>query len=238
MAKAQWSVNNFLSEVSSRGLAKPARFEVVIDVPPCIVGTNVAPMAKTVGMFCDQASLPYTRVITSRQQIYGPPSIHPVGVEYNGENLSLQFYVDREMRVKRFFDLWVDGIIDRTEHSASYQSNYLTNILVRQLDEADNINYAVKLWDIYPTAVQALQLDNTAANQTHKLTVSFAFRKWTEVTVFDQPAPEITKSTPRPNLQIRNGSVEYNIAPNFRTGAGAGYDVSGVGGYDTYFIVK
>lgn len=220
MAKSQWNVNNFLSEVSNRGLAKPCRFEVVIDLPQCLLNTTLAPMAQTVSMFCDQASLPYSRVITARQQIYGPPSVHPVGIEYNGENMSLQFLVDREMRVKRFFDTWIDGIIDRTEHSTNYQNSYLTTIRINQLDEADNINYAVQLTDAYPNAVQALQLDHTAGGQVHKLTVSFAFRKWSEVTKFDQNQPESTKSAGPVsergvninlnNLKIGGGGFEAN----------------------------
>ena len=239
MAKAQWSIGNFLSEVSGRGLAKPARFEVVIDIPPCLVNSDLAPMAKTVSMFCEQTSLPYTRVITARQQIYGPPSVHPVGIEYNGENISMQFYVDREMRVKRFFDSWVDGIIDRTEHSTNYQKNYLTSITVNQLDEADNVTYAVKLWDIFPTAVQALQLDNNVVNQVHRLNVSFAFRKWTEVTRFDLPAPEQTRQDgPNP--------VGINIFNNFRLRSGGAdftndqfSDANAQGRNDlTYFIVR
>lgn len=237
MAKAQWSIDNFLSEVNGRGLAKPARFEVIIDVPPCMVNTDLAPMAKTVSMYCDQASLPYSRVITSRQQIYGPPSLHPVGIEYNGENISMQFYVDREMRVKRFFDTWIDGIIDRTEHSTNYQRNYLTSITINQLDEADNVNYAVKLIDAFPTAVQALQLDNNAVNQVHRLNVSFAFRKWTEVTNFSQPAPETTKANGPAAAQ--NGVRIFN---NYRLGVGPNFSGGEVESdnrvLESYFIIK
>lgn len=228
MAASKWNVSNFLAEVSTKGLAKPCRFEVTINMPKCLSG-NAA--GQQVSMMCDQAILPYSRVLTSRQQIFGPPSFHPVGVDYNGEGVSLQFYVDRDMNVKRFFDAWTDGIIDRKSFTAFYQENYLTTILVSQLDEADNITYQIKLIDAFPVGVQALMLDAQAINQVHRLSVNFNYRKWEEVQIGADSKPEFTKTSPQQNLTIRNGSVEYNIGPNF---SGGGYAQNS----EQYYIVK
>lgn len=244
MAKSNWNIGNFLAEVSSKGLAKPCRFAVDIDIPACVRGNVIG---KQVSMFCDQAILPYSRVLTSRQQLFGPPSMHPVGVDYNGEGVSLQFYVDKDMNVKRFFDAWADGIIDRRTYTARYQfsgsvSNYLTSLYVSQLDEADNITYKVKLIDAYPVSVQALVLDGGATNQVHKLSVNFVFRKWEEVAVSGQARPEETKSSPLGNIGIVNGNIDFSIGPNFGGGyAGNQVEPSGGGwaGYtDSYFITR
>ena len=237
MANSNWNVTNFLAQVSAKGLAKPNRFEVTINTPACL-RSNTA--GQQVSMMCDQALLPYTRVLTSRQQIFGPPSFHPVGVDYNGEGISLQFYVDREMMVKKFFDGWVDGIIDRTTFTASYQENYLTTILISQLDEADLITYQVKLIDAFPVTVQALTLDASAVNQPHRLSVNFNFRKWIEVSPPNGGLgkPDASKTVPEQNLRIRNGSVEYNMAPNFSTKGGEYVPLNGGYTSDQYFIVK
>jgi hypothetical protein len=229
MAKSQWSVENFLAQVSNGGLAKPNRFEVSIAVPRCM---SDAALGQKVSMYCDQAVLPYTRILTSRQQIFGPPSFHPVGVEYNGEGISLQFYLDREMNVKRFFDRWVDGIVNRTTHTTNYQRNYLTPITISQLDESDTITYQVQLIDAFPVTVQALQLDSSGSNQVHRLSVNFNFRRWVENAVErSAPGSTATKSA-GPDGRGIYITPPNNIAPDFR-GGNYGQQTGPSGGYST-----
>lgn len=235
MAASKWNIGNFLAEVASGGLAKPCRFETTINIPPCVKNSVVG---QTVSMYCEQAMLPYTRIMTSRQQIFGPPSLHPIGVEYNGESISFQFYVDRDMNVKRFFDAWVDGIIDRKTFTAFYQTNYLTEIVISQLDEQDSVTYQVKLIDAFPTAVQGLQLDSGSANQVHRLSVTFAFRKWEEIAIAPDARPEASKSVPAQNLSIRNGSIEYNIAPNMGVNSNGKPVTANYNSQGGYFIIK
>ena len=227
MAKSQWSVENFLAQVSNSGLAKPNRFEVSIAVPKSM---SDASMGQKVSMYCDQAILPYTRILTARQQIFGPPSFHPVGVEYNGEGISLQFYLDREMNIKRFFDRWVDSIVDRTTHTTNYQDRYLTPITISQLDEADSITYQVELIDAFPVSVQALQLDHNGSNQVHRLSVNFNFRSWVEKAIDGTGRNTATKSA-GPDGRGIYISPPNNIAPDFR---GGGYSAV----RDVYNLVK
>jgi hypothetical protein len=238
MASAQWKIDNFISEVHSNGLAKPSRFEVNINVPICLLN-NV--LGQQVSMFCDQAYFPYSRVVTSRQQIYGPASQHPVGIDYGGEGVVLQFYVDREMRVKRFFDQWVNGIVDPQQYNVQYQRNYLSQMTISQLDESDTVTYKVKLRDAFPINVQALTLDAAGTGQVHKLTVTFAFRRWIEDIIIPTQAPVPTPGKPNPPSIYDTGT---NIGPDFRGGyrgeptfaGGGGYDPT-AGPSDTKFIV-
>lgn len=231
MAVSNWNISRFLSEVSAKGLSKPNRFEIQIDIPLGLrFGNNVG---EKVNLMCDQAVFPYSRILTSRQQIFGPPTFHPVGVDYNGEGISLQFYVDREMTVKRFFDIWLDSIVSRTSHTANYRANYQTNIYISQLDESDHVMYKVKVLEAFPVSVQALTLDAGASNQVHKLSVNFNFRKWEETSVgFDAP-PEDTASKPANNLRIFNGDIDFSISPNWNNGyAGPINSLTGVGSSD------
>ena len=170
------SINNFLSEVRFAGLAKPNRFEVMIANPPCVQNGN---WGRRVSMFCDQTSLPVAQIITARQQLFGPPEFLPVGIDFGGQSFGMQFYVDRQMTVKQYFDLWVQGIIDPVTYVANYQNNYITTIWVNQLDEADNVNYSIQINGAYPTVVAPLNVDHSQANTVHKLSVTFAFRNWT-----------------------------------------------------------
>ena len=172
---AQWNVENFLSEVASNGLARPYRFEVSIDSPACVTNNEAT---RLVSMFCEQALLPQMRILTSRQQLFGPPSQHPTGVDFGGDNLTLNFFVDRRMKVKQFFDTWMQGIIAPGTYTANYQNNYLTSIYISQLDEADEAQYSVKLIDAYPVSVAPLQLDFNQRDTVHRLPVTFVYRNW------------------------------------------------------------
>lgn len=234
---SQHKINNFLSEVRTSGLSKPNRFEVIITNPICVRNPN---WGTKVGLFCDQAMLPMTRLITSRQQLFGPPSFHPVGVDYGGDNMGMQFLVDRNMEVKKYFDSWMDGIVNRTTYTTAYQRQYLTSMIVRQLDEADNVTYAVKFEDIFPTVVNVLNLDHTLSNTVHKLNVTFNYRRWTAVNVGAAAAPGSTNLNPMNNLSIQNGQISYTndnltaqqqaqnlLSPGYNAATG-----------DTFFIVQ
>jgi hypothetical protein len=207
MAQSYNKTSNFVSEVLSRGIAKPNRYEVSIDTPVCISNPN---LTRLVNLFCDQALLPLTRVITSRQQIFGPPSYFPVGIDYGGDNLNLQFLVDRNMQVKQFFDSWVNGIINRDTYTANYRRNYATKIRIDQLDESDKIMYRVELEDAYPVVISPLTLDSGLNNTVHKLSVTFTYRRWKQISVPDSFGSDGTGTTRNNPISIQNGSIRYN----------------------------
>jgi len=193
---AQWNVENFLSEVASNGLARPCRFEVSIDSPACVSNNEGT---RLVSMFCEQALLPQMRILTSRQQLFGPPSLHPTGVDFGGDNLTLNFFVDRRMKVKQFFDSWMQGIIAPSTYTANYQNNYLTSIYISQLDEADEAQYSIKLIDAFPIGQAPLQLDFNQRDTVHRLPVTFAYRNWIQA---QPPGSSPGQSQRQPQTEI------------------------------------
>jgi len=184
-----FSLSNFQAEVAARGMAKINRFEVEIVAPPAVAGISDG---RLVSLMCETAMLPPTRIQTSQLRIFGPPSLHPQFADYGGDNMSLQFFLDGRMEVKRFFDTWVDGIVNRRGGTVNYQSNYLCQkMVIKQLNEADNEIYAVQFTDVFPTAVNPVQLDLGTANTVGRLNVSFAYRRW-----FALPTPAPTAPPP------------------------------------------
>jgi hypothetical protein len=233
MASSNWNVSEFLSNVQSTGLAKPCRFEVLIDTPRCVRNDQ---MGRLVSLYCEQASLPFQRIVTSRQQIFGPAEYLPVGVDFGGENFVMQFFVDRDMKVKRFFDLWMQGVINANDtvypaHTANYSNLYKSTITISQLNEADEETYKVQLIDAYPISVQQLQLDAGTTNQVHRLNVSFVYYRWIEKQInFNLQVDNISTDPAKRNIF----DINTNIGPNFRGGyygeqvepSGGGYDPS------------
>lgn len=179
---ADFSLAEFKSQVLGKGLARTNRFEVTISSPPKLASSYT----RTVSLLCEQASLPLLNVNTKSHRIYGPAYPRPVTSEYGGEGLPLTFHVDREMNVKRFFDDWIHLIINKNNFNVSYSLDYLSSIIINQLDEADNITYSVAVEDAFPRSINLMELNHAAQSQTHRLTVLFAYRKWA---VYDSKNP-------------------------------------------------
>lgn len=232
MPLAKTGINDFLSQMRTRNFAKPARFEVVITPPPCLLNYKVnealsnresggryttqhtlgAMLPKRISLFCKQASIPGSRLITSRQQIFGPPSYHPISADYGGESFSLTFYIDMWYTVREFFDIWMDGIVDRESGCVNYQDNYLCQgMSVTQLDEADRAHYTAKFEDAYPIAINPTQLDYGMTNQVSEMTVTFTYRRWRSISQTTAEKPAFTRS------QVERGKPQPKAPPTRST---------------------
>ena len=65
---ANFSLRQFQTEIRKRGLAKPNRFEVEIQVPQSVYSAQFSQNdSRLISMFCESANLP-TRTIGVRQQ--------------------------------------------------------------------------------------------------------------------------------------------------------------------------
>ena len=176
MAKSNFNISEFKTQVTSEGLARQNRFEVLI-LPPSSLST-LTRTSRTVSLFCDAAMLPGMSITTKQLKSFGPAYQRPVSAEYGGDAINLVFHIDTDMRIKAFFDTWMNSIVDPKSFVVAYQEDYITQIEIRQLDENNNVTYSVKLIDAFPRATNMMDLNNSSNNQSHKLSVVFAYRKW------------------------------------------------------------
>lgn len=200
MAAATFSINEFRSKVLNGGLARSNRFEVIIPLPEGL-SFELFNSSRLVSLFVEQASFPMLNIGTKPFRTYGVPEQRPVSTEYGGEGVSMTFHVDRDMKVKKFFETWMQSIVSPDTYNVSYESfragggsrrTYSTDILVRQYDEAENIKHEIKIIDAFPRNMNLMDLNHSSSNQTHRLNILFAYRKWinTEDELTDvQPLP-------------------------------------------------
>ena len=171
-----FNISNFQTQIRTRGVAKPNRFEVLIPLPVAL--TAVLDYPQLVTLFCESTSLPVRNINVKQQRIQGPAYQRPMNVDYGGDNIAMSFVVDREMDIKGFFDAWMNIIINPNEYYVHYQGTYATTIRISQLDEYNKETYAVVLEDAFPRSVSMLDLNSSTQNSSHRLNVSFAYRKW------------------------------------------------------------
>lgn len=202
------SLENFIYEVTRKGLARTNLFSVEIPTPPCLP-RNAAP--SFLSLFCQTASFPPTNIGVRDLRIFGPTYKRPYNVDYGGEGISMTFLIDRKMELKKYFDLWMHNVVDPDEYHVFYDegdTKYTTDITVKQITEiqpgkkiyenngyesiapAQDITneYIIKIQDAFPRNVGMIELDTTAQNATHKLTVNFAYRK----VIFNPGGIEVT----------------------------------------------
>lgn len=221
-----FKIQEFQSQVKTRGLGRVNRFEVIIKAPR--IGGNVNfPNSRLVSLFAEVSNFPPLNISVRPLKINSGPSYQrPIGSEYGGDGISMTFHVDREFIVKAFFDDWMEAIIDRDSFEVSYQNQYRSEITINQLDERDNVTYGIDLYEAFPRSMNLMELNHSAQNQTHRLNIIFAYRYWRrseigarkEAVPLVSPliSPNLTTNTP-----VRNFSSFSSEIGNNTGGAGA-----------------
>lgn len=221
MAKANFSLNNFTSEILGKSsLARNNRFEVIIALPGGLDGSKYN--QKLISLYVEQTSIPLLNIAVKSQKIFGPSYQRPFASEYGGEGISLNFHVDKNMAVRNFFEDWMHLIVDKNNYTIGYQEEYVTSVNIRQLDEQDNVTYEVQLLEAFPRNMNLMDLNHSASNQTHRLNVLFAYRYWqnidrkrTQAVDVPQPVknPQVPRTDTRVNKKSSTSTKLKNVTP-------------------------
>lgn len=207
MAVATFNLNNFRASVlGSEGLARTNRFEVLINAPTALSSSY----SRLSSLYVEQASLPLLNIFSKSFKIFGPAYQRPITSEYGGEGIPITFHVDRRMQVRKFFEDWMHLIVDPDNFTVGYQKDYIGNIRVRQLDEANNVTHEIELIEAFPRNINLMDLNHSSSNQTHRLNVLFAYRYWRNVervtkNITDIPQLIVNPQVPREDVRITSG---------------------------------
>lgn len=163
------SLNEFISNIKNNSLARQNRFTVSIS------GNNATNSidSNLVELFCEQAILPSLSFASQPVRSYGEQ--REVVYDRNFETASLTFLVDRQMKVKDYFDQWTNKIIDPYSRLAGFYDEYVRDICIITQDTKDNDTYIAVLREAYPKTVSAVQLDHNSKD-VMKLQVTFNYK--------------------------------------------------------------
>ena len=216
---ANYSLERFRSEIlDGAGLARSNRFEVIIAPPRGL--SDRGSESELASLYVEQASVPLLNIFAKPFKIFGPTYQRPITSEYGGEGMPITFHVDRNMRIRRFFEDWMHLIVDPVRFTVGYQEDYISDIFIRQLDEQNNITNEIKLIEAFPRNINLMDLNNNSSNQTHRLNVLFAYRYWvntarTTTTPDSIPRVVINPQVPAVDTRSRQfspltGHLEYD----------------------------
>ena len=185
-----------LSDLGSKikhGLARTNRFEVHVNLPPILRGGEGTYLKYIPTVFRQQissgperftftvnaATLPGRSMALKDARTYGPVTRYPWDQTYT--DVTLVFLVGRDMFEKRFFEAWHQSLFDPVTHNLNYYKEYTSQINIYQNDKTDMPIYGVALIEAYPSTIGDLSLSHDDVDNFHKLSVTFAFRKWLEL---------------------------------------------------------
>mgnify|MGYP003132125855 FL=1 len=231
---SQFNLSNFKSEVLGKGLARVNRFEVIIPRPKLLnqrtaqegfnggiiggerIGTSTIP-PQTISLLCEQSAFPLFNINVKPYRIYGTPYQRPVTADYGGDGLPMTFHVDREMKVKRFFEDWGRFIINRDTFNVAFQEQYVVDMEIYQLDEFNRRSYGIRILEAFPRSLNQMELNNAAVSQTHRLVVLFSYRKWQYI---EESGVKQLKNPTVANPRVRVDAVGESVMTTTETDIG------------------
>jgi hypothetical protein len=171
------TLNDFISAIKTGGLAKPSKYQVTIAKPNVVrdlAYRNDTEWRKLL-MFCDQASLPGVNYTTTQSRTFG--EFREMPYERIFDPLTLGFYCDQQMWIKRFFDLWISNIQNSNTREFSYYKDYTVDVEIAVLDNQNKKTYSMKFFECYPKTINQIALDYSAKD-VMKLSVTMQYRYW------------------------------------------------------------
>ena len=155
----QSTINRFIAEVNQgEGLARPNRFLIMVNLPKRVLtdaevlasefgggsaGTNndleSLPMVRNIGMMCNQVNLPNRDINTKPHIMYGPRREMPYAYSFEA-SVSLQFYGDKFLRQRMFFENWQKKVFDYKSHNMNYYDDYVGSVDIMQLGQFESEN--------------------------------------------------------------------------------------------------
>jgi hypothetical protein len=191
-------LNEFISSIKSEGLMRNNRYEVMLS-PPAVTGFNNYNELRKILLYCDNVTIPGLSISTIPARTYGEYREMPYEKIY--APITLNFYVDNSMQVKKLFDSWITNIQDPNTRNMNYYSTYTTDIDIYVLDVKERARYAVKLFHAYPKDMSAITMDYSNRD-VMKLQVTMNYKYWKSSEIIQ--TDNVEDYIPVPNEYLNN----------------------------------
>lgn len=173
------NLTTFIAQIKTKGLARSNRFRVEIPIAQSILSipnSEFSPSSNgDMMLYCDSVQLPGMNYSTTQNRSYG--EFREIPYDRLFDNINLTFYVDSDMKVKRFFDTWMSTIVNPNDRTFGYYTDYCVNSKIYVNDMEDNTTHIVNLYECYPKTIGSIQMDY-ASREIIKLNVTMSYKYW------------------------------------------------------------
>jgi len=176
-----------------KGFARPNLFTVDL-------GNVKAAKALEYRLNCFQAQLPGNTIATTDKD----DGFRSVAYKKVFADIILGFYCSGDLKELKFFQDWIDIIVDKNTNQFSVPEKYIWPITITQYNRQWGRVAEWKLSDAYPKQVDAIQLDYGTNNTVMTCNVTMTYRHY-DVTYFNGEIPDIVEK--RIDIQ---GKLNFN----------------------------
>ena len=186
----------------SRGFARPNLFKVAI--------SKTKPSDQPAyQMRCFQAQIPGHNIATTDKDI----GFRSIAYQKIFSDMILGFYVDADLKQLKYFQQWIDTIVDKTTNHHRYYDDYVGRVTITQ---ENRLGEEVAIWtlhDAYPKQIDPIQLDYGTNDAVMTCNATITYRHftvcWHILTDIDERGDETyaeieeTDMTPVPELMAK-----------------------------------
>jgi len=178
-----FNLNNFLSNVRNKDLARSSRFEVVITAPYVSEGKE-----REVSLLCEEAAIPGLIATFAPTKIGNWTEYRAHGIEFFGDNATFTFYVNSDWNVRGFFEQWMGNCVDVTSKEVAFYDDIIGNVEIYTLDRGDNRTGKWELQEAWPRLLNLTPMSQ-ASDAPVRVTVTFTYRYWESKTLEETTGP-------------------------------------------------
>tara|TARA_A100001011_G_scaffold362024_1_gene410659 strand:+ start:139 stop:822 length:684 start_codon:yes stop_codon:yes gene_type:complete len=128
---------------------------------------------RDVALLCESCSLPGKTINVIEHSDFRQATKRPTG--YANEDITFVFHLTNDYYMKKMFDKWTELIVNKDSYKLNYKADYVSDVVIQQLNPQNVPVHGVKLINAFPTTVQAIELANTGENTTQRISVSMTY---------------------------------------------------------------
>ena len=174
------SINSIKANIR-KGFARPNLFTVDL-------GNIKAAKALEYRLNCFQAQLPGNTIATTDKD----DGFRSVAYKKVFADVILGFYCSGDLKELKFFQQWIDIIVDKNTNQFNVPKVYIAPITITHHNRQWGRVAEWKLSDAYPKQVDAIQLDYGTNNTVMTCNVTMTYRHY-DVTYFNGEIPDIVE---------------------------------------------
>lgn len=185
------NINKFLSHFKS-GIASPARYRVRFNLPKGIPNISGSAWESTEGnirrwqaelngtekinVFCHTCTMPQRSLMTYEHKQLNAPYKVPYSQSY--DPVSFVFYGDGDLSARRYFEIWQNAVVNIQSNTMNFYSEYVSDVIIEQLDTEGNPTYGVQLIEAYPMSVTAMDYSYSNQNTIQNIAIVLTYKYW------------------------------------------------------------
>ena len=144
---------------------------------------NIIPDPRDISILCESVNLPGRQISTVDYQADRQTIKIPYGII--NEDGTMSFILTNDYDRKKLFDQWMSGIFDVEKYRVGYKKDFVTDVVIQQLNKNNVPVYSVRLEDAFPVTMQSIQLDSNSENTIQKLNVTLSYENYVPEDIVD-----------------------------------------------------